>query len=252
MSHGPEKPWAIGTLWALVAAPAIALGQQQPTEPGWPQPVNNEQTFGYASLDQNEIRTGDGLTTYRWDGEGWWGDDINRAWFKSEGDVDTGTGLTEEAEAQLLYSRAISPFFNLQAGAREDFEPSPSRGWAALGVEGLAPLDWDIGATAFISDGGHLAARLEGYDDLQLTQRLILQPQFELNLYSRDDAQRGLGSGFSDLDTGLRLRYEIRRQVAPYIGVTYENRYGDSARFARLEHLPVEMIRVVAGLRLWL
>ncbi|HVA19112.1 MAG TPA: copper resistance protein B [Solirubrobacteraceae bacterium] len=238
----------------LLAAllPAISVAQQQPTEPGWPQPVNNQQPFAYAILNQNEIRTGDGQSTYRWDAEGWWGDDINRAWVKSEGNLDTGTGLVDEAEAQLLYSRAVSSFFNLQAGVRQDFEPSPSRSWAALGVEGLAPLNWDIGATLFVSDAGHVGGRLEGYYDLLFTQRLILQPQFELNLYSRADPRRGLGGGFSDLDTGLRLRYEIRRQLAPYVGITYENRYGDSARFARLERAPVELVRFVAGVRLWL
>jgi copper resistance protein B len=240
----------LGCLLLASVLPTISLAQQRPTEPGWPQPVNNQQRFAYAILNQNEVRMGAGLTTYRWEGEGWWGTDSNRLWVKSEGSLDTAGGMLQEAEAQLLYARAISPFFNLQAGVRQVFQPSPSQTWAALGVDGLAPLFWDIGATLFIGDAGRVGVRLEGYYDLLLTQRLILQPQFELNLYSREDTRRALGDGVSDLDTGLRLRYEIRREFAPYIGVTYESRYADSARFARLQRQPIELLRFVAGARL--
>jgi len=246
----PRGRWIPGGMLLTALLPVIAPAQQQPTEPGWPQPVDNQERFAYAILNQNEIRTGDGEATYRWDGEGWWGDDVNRAWIKSEGSLNTDTGLLEEGEAQLLYSHAVSPFFNLQAGVREEFEPSPSRSWAALGVEGLAPLYWDIGATLFVSDAGNAGGRLEGYYDLLLTQRLMLQPQFELNLFSAADTPHP--AAYSNFDTGLRLRYEIRRQFAPYVGVTYENAYGDGARFLHLEHVPVELLRLVAGVRLWL
>jgi copper resistance protein B len=245
-------------LAALLTAPAGA--QQQPTQPGWPQPIDSNEPSGYAVLHQNELRAGDGQDGYRWDAEGWYGDDLNRAWLRTEGTVDTGDsgrggtgradGATlEEAEVQLLYSRSVSAFFNLQAGVRQSFAPGPSRTWAALGVTGLTPLFLDIDALAFISDGGHAAARIEGYYDLLLTQRLILQPQFELNAYSRSDRRSGVGAGLSDLDTGLRLRYEIRRQFAPYIGVSYQNQFGQTAAFTRRDGAAVEQVRFTAGIR---
>jgi len=231
--------------------PLTTLAQQQPTQAAWPQPVENNRPFGFAILDQNELRTGNGDNSYRWEGEGWYGDHLNRAWFKTEGKLDTGTGALDEAEAQALYSRAISRFFNLQAGARYNFKPSPSRGWGAFGVEGLAPLFWEIGAFGFVSNGGHYGARLEGRYDMYLTQRLVLQPQFELNFYSKSDPRQGFGAGLSDIDSGLRLRYEICRQFAPYVGVTYEKRYGQAATFARAERAAVEDLRFIAGIRVW-
>lgn len=231
--------------------PVLAHAQQQPSAPGWSQPVENDQMFGYALLNQDELRVGD-TSAYRWDGEGWYGDNLNRLWVKSEGDLDTSSGMSDEAEVQGLYSRAISPFFNFQTGIRYDFDPTPSRGWATFGVEGLAPLNWDIDAFAFVSDGGHLGARFEGYYDLYLTQRLVLQPQFELNAYSRADRLAGIGTGLSDGDFGLRLRYEIRRQFAPYLGVTYEAKYGTTADLTRAAGAPTDELRFVVGIRAWL
>ena len=234
----------------LTVLPIAAYGQQQPAEPGWPQPVDNERLFGYGILNQNELRVGS-TTAYRWEGEGWYGGDLSRLWIKSEGSLATSRGTLEEAEVQGLYSRAISAFFDLQAGIRYDFDPT-SRGWAALGIEGLAPLNWEVGAFAFAGDGGRIGARIEGYYDLRLTQRLVLQPQFELNAYSRADRLARTGSGLSDGDFGLRLRYEIRRQFAPYVGVTYEAKYGTAADMARSARESTSELRFVAGIRAWL
>ncbi|HEX4024891.1 MAG TPA: copper resistance protein B [Steroidobacteraceae bacterium] len=252
MNRAPVLPALLAGLSLAAAGGLLAIGaeaQQQPTQAGWPQPVHNDPLLGYAVVNQNELRTGDGSSTYRWDAEGWYGDNLNSAWVKTEGNLDTGTSALDEAEAQLLYSRAVSTFFDLQAGVREDFAPGPARSWGAVGIEGLAPLYWNIGAFAFVSDSEHLGARLEGYYDLLLTQRLILQPQFELNVYSRNDPRREIGAGFSDLDTGLRLRYEIRRELAPYIGVTYENRYGHTAALTRGQGAPIEQVRLALGIR---
>lgn len=239
------------TALALVLTlPIAAQAQQQPTEPGWPQPIQNNRSFGYAALNQNELRVGN-ADAYRWEGEGWYGNDFNRLWLKTEGSIDTSNGTADEAEVQGLYSRAMTAFFNLQGGVRYDFDPT-SRGWAALGIEGLAPLGWEIDAFAFASSGGHLGARFEGYSDLYLTQRLILQPQFELNAYSRPDRGAMIGTGLTDADFGLRLRYELRREFAPYIGVTYEAKYGATAGMARAAGLSTGELRFVAGIRAWL
>jgi copper resistance protein B len=230
------------------SAPAIA---QQPTKPGWPQPVHNDLPYGYTIFNQNELRLRNGNHSWRWDSENWYGHNINRVALKTEGFLDTDSGRFDDAEAQVLYSRAISPFFNLQAGGRYDFS-APSRGWAVIGVEGLAPLFWEVGAFAFIGSEGRLGARLEGNYDLLLTQRLILQPQFEINASSKDDLQTGIGSGLSDLDCGLRLRYEIKRQVAPYIGVTYSKMYGQTATLASLAGRSTEEFKFTLGMRIWL
>lgn len=229
-----------------ILLPVAAQAQQEPAEP----PVENDRSFGYAILNQNELRVGN-PDSYRWEGEGWYGNDLNRLWVKSEGSVDTSSGTPDEAEVQGLYSRAVSTFFNLQGGVRYDFDPT-SRGWATLGVEGLAPLNWEIDAFAFASSGGHLGARFEGYYDLYLTQRLVLQPQFELNAYSRPDRAAMIGTGLTDGDFGLRLRYELRREFAPYIGVTYEAKYGATADMARAAGLSAAEVRFVAGIRAWL
>ena len=157
----------------------------------------------------------------------------------------------EEGDQELLYARPISTYFNLQGGLRYDLDSAPGRGWAAFGIEGLAPLFFHVSATGYVSDRGHLAAKLEGNYDLHLTQTLILQPQLEMKFYSKDDPTRMIGPGLSDLDTGLRLRYEISRKFAPYIGVTYENRFGDTARFARLAGEHASDLRFTTGVRIW-
>ena len=144
-----NRTMAITACVAAVAAallPGTVLAQQQPTEPGWPQPMNTNPLLGYAILNQNEVRTGNGATTYRWDGEGWYGGNLSRVWFSSEGKLDSRTGALDDTEVQALYSRAISPFFDLQAGARYDFGNKPGQGWAVAGLEGLAPYFFELGA----------------------------------------------------------------------------------------------------------
>jgi copper resistance protein B len=211
-------------------------------------PVDDEHVFYHLLFDQLEGRFGRD-SSFRWEGEGWAGTDMNRVVLKTEGMVSKG--VMEEGDQELLYARPISTYFNLQGGLRYDLDSAPGRGWAALGVEGLAPLFFHVSATGYVSDRGHLAARLEGNYDLLLTQTLILQPQLEMNLYSKGDPARMIGPGLSDIDTGLRLRYEINRKLAPYIGVTYENKFGDTARFARLAGEPTSDMRFSAGLRIW-
>ena len=191
-----------------------------------------------------------GKDSYRWEGEAWFGGDINRLTLKSEGEGVSGDGL-DRAELQALYSRSVGPYFNLQAGVRHDFEPKPSRTYATIGFEGLAPYWFEVGGAAFLSNKGDLSARFEGYYDQRLTQRLILQPRAELNLAASNDQATGVGSGLSDVELGLRLRYEIRREFAPYVGVTYDRKFGKSADYARTAGEDVEDARVVLGLRAW-
>lgn len=205
--------------------------------------------FHQVKIDQLEFRDTDEGQPLVWDAQAWLGDDLNRLQLKTEGErLD---GVTEEAELQALYSRAVSAFWNVQAGWRRDFQPHPQRDWLAIGVQGLAPYFFEVEATAFVGESGHAALRLEAEYELLLTQRLILTPEIEANLYSKDDPDVGLGSGLANIEAGLRLRYEIRREVAPYIGVVWTRQYGDTADFTRAEGGDPEQWQAVMGLRFW-
>jgi copper resistance protein B len=236
------------SIWLAAPVEAqMAMGGPSAAAP-FGAPVDDEHIFYHLLFDQLEGRFGrDG--SFRWEGEGWAGTDMNRVVLKTEGTVTKG--VVEEGDQELLYARPVSTYFNVQGGVRYDLDSAPGRGWAAFGIEGLAPLFFHVSATGYVSDRGHLAGKLEGNYDLLLTQTLILQPQLEMNFYSKDDPARMIGSGLSDLDAGLRLRYEITRKLAPYIGVTYENKRGDTARFARSAGEPVSDLRFSAGVRVW-
>lgn len=201
-------------------------------------------------VDLFEVRPDSGPNAYAWEGEFRYGGDINRFVLKSEGEGEFEHGL-EEAEVQALYSRAVGPYFDLQAGVRQDFQPRPRRTYATVGFEGLAPYWFEVEGALFLSNKGDLSARLEGAYDLRLTQRLILEPRAEVNLAAQDVPELGVGSGMSDAEVGLRLRYEIRREFAPYVGVNYERKFGDTADFARAAGEDVEDVRLVLGLRAW-
>ena len=208
------------------------------------------QTFYMVLFNLAEYQARGGRDGYRWDGEAWYGGDINRFVAKTEGEGTFREGV-ESAEVQALYSRTIGPYWNLQAGVRYDFKPNPSRTYAAVGIEGLAPNNFDLEGFAFLSDKGDVLGRIEGYYDQRLTQRLILQPRAEFNLSAQDIPREGYGSGLVDAELGLRLRYEIRREFAPYIGVSWQRLFGDTRRFARAEGEDTGGFGFVAGIRTW-
>lgn len=208
------------------------------------------QPFYQVMFNLAEHQAHQGRDGYRWDGEAWFGGDINRLWLKSEGDGAFREGV-ESAEVQALYSRAIGPYFNLQGGVRQDLGPSPKRTYATVGFEGLAPYMFEVEGALFLSNTGDLLGRLEGYYDQRLTQRLILQPRVELNLAAQDVPETRLGAGLTDAELGLRLRYEIRRQFAPYIGVSYVAQTGRTADFTRAEGKRAQTTSFVAGARMW-
>ena len=201
------------------------------------------------NLDQIETRDVGGDNTLSWDGEGWLGKDLHKIWFKADGERTAGN--TDEAELQFLYSKAIARYWDFQVGVRHDFEPSPSRSWAAIGFKGLAPYFFDIDAAAFIGESGRTALRFEAEYELLLTQRLILTADSEINLYGQNDPNVGVGAGLSDLEAGLRLRYEIRREFAPYIGINWSRLFGNTADFARITGEKSSETQLVIGLRAW-
>jgi len=199
--------------------------------------------------DQLEWLDADEGSALAWDISGWVGGDVDRLAFRSEG--ERTNGHTEEAELQLLWSHAIGPWWETVAGVRQDFKPGSPQTWAAFGVQGMPLFGLETEATAFIGEGGQSALRLEAEYDILLTQRWVLQPTAELNLHGRNDEARGVGAGFSDASLGLRLRYEISRQFAPYIGVTWNRAYGNTADLLRAEGEDVSDTRLVAGIRFW-
>lgn len=206
--------------------------------------------FSQVMFNLAEYQVRDGRDGFRWDGEGWFGGDINRLVVKSEGSGGFGEGV-EDAEIQALYSRAIGPYFNLQAGVRHDIMPNPSRTYATVGFEGLAPYWFEVEGALFLSDRGDLLARVEGYYDQRITQRLVLQPRAELNFAAQDVPETGTGAGLSDVELGLRLRYEVTREFAPYIGVSWDRRIGDTARYARIAGEGAGATSFVIGVRTW-
>ena len=209
----------------------------------------DDPTLSMVKIDQLEWRDTDGPDPFYFEGEGWVGRDLNKVWFK--GEYEHRDGSTEEAELQALYSRAIAPFWDAQVGVRRDFKPQPSRSWLAVGFEGLAPYFFELNPAFFVGKSGRTAFRLEAEYEILFTQRLILSPELEINFYGKNDEDTGNGSGLSDAQFGLRLRYEIRREVAPYIGVNWYKKYGNTADFSREEGEGVSDTSLVIGVRAW-
>ncbi len=197
-----------------------------------------------------EYSAADSEDAYVWEAQGWLGTDANKLWVKTEGEYVEGEG-TEEAELQFLYSRAVSAFWDIQAGIRQDLEPSPSRSHLVFGAQGLAPYWFEVDSALFLSDEGKLSARLEVEYDFRLTQRLILQPRLELNFAASSDREVGIGSGFFDCVAELRLRYEIRREFAPYLGVSWGGDFNDTADLVEEAGGDPRELAVVAGFRAW-
>ncbi len=235
---------------AQMSAPQPAA-KATATVPAMEPPVMDNQIFAHVLLDQFENRTNGPDNELRWDGEAWVGTDMNKLWLKSEG-FSTNTTVSD-GDHEALYDRPIPHmrYFDAQAGVRADLDSGPRRAWAAVGIEGLAPYFFQFSPTLYIRDGGNVAGRLTGSYDLLLTQRWIVQPQAELNFYNKDDPARQIGSGLSDLDTGIRLRYEISRKFGPYVGFAYNGQYGDTASYARRARETASDPRFVFGLRLW-
>jgi copper resistance protein B len=250
MRYAPIRLAFAVTIGVATAAQAQNTGSSPTDMSITMPPVMDSGIFPHALLDQNEGRIGGGQNAYRWEGQAWVGTDYNKLWLKSEGFV-LGKGGVEDGRNELLYDRAITTYLDLQAGVRTDWDSGTGRTWAAFGVQGLAPLFFDYEATGYLSNGGHAALRLAVSYDLLITQRLILQPEIELNFYSKADPGRMVGAGLADIDTGLRLRYEISRKFAPYVGIAYAGKFGQTAQMARQAGDSAGALQFVFGIRSW-
>ncbi|MGA7800300.1 MAG: copper resistance protein B [Gammaproteobacteria bacterium] len=241
----------IAGMLASLALLFAARGYAGESPNDWPSPIHDNVVLSKVMVDRLEVRDTDAGNLAYWEGQAWIGGDINRLWLKSEGGVLKGH--TEEADLEALYSRALTAFWDVQAGVRHDFRTGdkPAREWAAVGLKGLAPYRFDVDATAYVGTAGRTAARVKAEYEVLLTQRLILMPELEFNAYGKNDPARGLGSGLSNVDLALRLRYEIRREIAPYVGVVWSRKFGGTADLARQSAEAVQDTQVVAGLRVW-
>lgn len=210
--------------------------------------MEDNAAFGMLLADHLEWRDAGGSDALVLDGQAWYGTDYNKAWFKAEGEWVEDE---EHLRTELLWDRILSRWWSVQVGARHDFNEGPSRTWAAMGVQGLAPYWFEIEATMYVGDEGRTAARFSGEYELLLTQRLILQPELEVELFGKDDAANGIGSGLSTAELGLRLRYELRREFAPFVGVVWSRRFGGTADLSRAANEEVDDVQFVVGVRAW-
>lgn len=204
-------------------------------------------TISKVMVNLAEYQIRDGASGYRWDGQAWFGGDINRLVLKSEGE-GTVNETVESAEVQALYSRAVGVYTDIQAGLRQDFNPG-SRTYATIGAETLLPYWFEVEGAAFLSNKGELIGRVEGYYDLLLTNYVILQPRAELNFSAKNSPELHLGSGLTNAELGLRLRYEFTREFAPYIGISWDRKAGQTADFARARGQSTEETSLVVGIR---
>ena len=184
-----------------------------------------------------------------WEAEAWYGNDNDKLWLRTEG--QRRQGLLDDGDIEALWNHTVASYWSTQLGLRQDVGQGPGRHWVAFGLQGLSPYWFELEATAYMADSGRTAARFRAQYDVLFTQRLILQPDWEANLYGQSDPARRIGSGLSDVQLGLRLRYEISRQFAPYIGVVWMNRYGRTADFMRDDHQGAFDRQWVAGVRFW-
>ena len=217
---------------------------------------DHEALYGAVLISQLEYRGGSGTNIGAWEGQAYYGGDYNKVWINTRGEYNSRARALERAELQVLYSRLISYFFNAQVGIRQDFpirpdEGTPARTHLVLGVQGLLPNLFEANLQFFVDHRGTVSARFEGSYDAYLTQRLVLQPQLEINAAANSDRQSRLGSGFTRLESGLRLRYELTREFAPYIGVQYERVLGETANIYKRTGEQRDLVSAVAGIRLF-
>jgi copper resistance protein B len=210
----------------------------------------DDMIFTYFEVEQLEYRAGDGADVTAWDVNGWIGNDDHRLAFKSEGEVPEGE-KPEAAELQLLYRRPVTDFFDVNIGVRYDIRPNPDRTYGVIGLEGLAKQFIETDANLFVSETGDVSLRFEAEVEWLLTQRLILQPLLEVNAAFSEDSRIESGSGVNDLELGLRLQYQAKRELSPYVGIHWERKFGATADFAREEGEDTDNLFILAGIRFW-
>ena len=240
---------------AAAVSAQTASSPDSPSEKHWPSPVDDQQKFTYLLFDVLEFQPKPDDSGYRWDVEGWRGGDYNRIWFKSEGQGSSALKAEYDIDLQLLYGRFVKRYYDFQVGVRAETQTSGgasvTRIHAVVGLQGLVPYKYSITPTMFISQRGDVSFRLAATKELLFTQRLILQPRLELNAAIQRVNRFTTGRGLNNVEVGFRLRYEINRKFAPYIGVSYDESFFGTADLVRQDGGKPRQIRFVAGVRLW-
>ena len=243
--HNPDNtapPWSMADeYWGADKMAAARRGVQAD--------AGAQRNF-FLMADRLEGQFNDEKHPLLWDVQGWYGGDLNNFWIKTEGDYSFEEDGVTEAEVQALWSHAITPFFDLQTGIRHDAQPDGLT-HGVVGIQGLAPYWFEIDAAAFVSKRGDVTARIEVGYELILTQRLILQPRAELKLAAQKIPERGTGAGVTGLDLGMRLRYEMKREIAPYIGIEWQSAFGETADIVRASGEDADRTAFLVGLRVW-
>jgi copper resistance protein B len=244
--------WKVGCLstWIAFGAATAGRAQEAPATMTSLMQMDDSALLAKVLVDQFEWRNTDPGAAGVWEAEGWYGGDYNKFWIKTEGEADGGK--TQDARIEGLWDRIITRWWDLQLGARQDFGEGPGRTWVAAGIQGLAPYWFDFEATLYAGDAGRTAARVKSEYEILITQRLILQPEAEANLYGQADPARRIGAGLTDLEVGIRLRYELRREFAPYVGIAWQHRLGGTADLDRAAGQASSDVQLVAGIRIWL
>lgn len=221
----------------------------------WPNPVDDEMKHTFVLADVLEYRPARDGGDFRWDVEGWRGGDFNRLWFKSEGERDTAFKADYDIDLQLLYGRFIKKYYDFQVGVRVETQSfrgaNVTRAHAVIGIEGLVPYRYEFESALFISHQGDVSGRVSFTRDFLLTQRWILQPRFEANMAAQRVARFTTGKGLSNIESGLRLRYETRRKFGPYVGISYDRSFFGTADLVRQDGGDPKQLRFVAGVRVW-
>jgi len=262
MSVSEPKRQTMDTETESVTVPASQAKhtlQNLSSKENWPSPVNDHENRLFTLIDVLEYRPntrgGEHGSDYRWDIDGWYGGDYNRLWFKSEGQQDTAFKADYDVDFQLLYGCFIRKYYDFQVGGRLETQSfrgaNVTRGQTVIGIQGLVPYNYEVEAAIFIDQGGNVSGRLSLTKDVLLTQRLILQGRFETNVAAQRVERFTTGSGLNNLEFGMRLRYEIRREFAPYIGFSLDRSFGETATLVRREGGDPSQVRFVAGVRMW-
>ena len=258
----------IGSATALAEGSSLSIGPMDEhtrtqanltPQRDWPRPVNDEERRLFSLVDVLEYRPrargGENTSDYRWDVEGWYGGDYNRIWYKSEGQQDTAFKADYDIDFQLLYGRFVQKYYDVQIGGRMETQSfrgrNVTRGFGVIGLQGLVPYNYEFESALFVDQNGAVSARLSFTKDYLLTQRLILQGRFETNAAIQRVEEFTTGSGLNNVEFGLRLRYEIRREFAPYIGISLDKSFGETATLVRQEGGDPSQIRFVVGIRAW-
>lgn len=210
---------------------------------------NDDPLLAMFELDKLETSIGESLSSTHIEAAAWAGHDLQKLYIKSESELEGGD--VTSANIELLYSHAIAPFWDAQIGWRHDFRPSPKRDWFAVGLQGLAPYFFETDTTFYVSDTGDSSVNLSAEYEILFTQQLILSPEIEIVVNGYNDANTGEGSGLASIEAGLRLRYEVRRELAPYIGIKWESVFGNTADFAEDEGGHRQELTFLAGVKIW-